>query len=147
MRYAIAQCKPDAVLHLGDHIHDAHEIARKHPDLPFHMVEGNCDMEGSGDTELLLTFDGVTIFMTHGHEYCVKRGLGSFIDRAHRKGVNLALYGHTHNALIQETLGIWIMNPGQLIRHDKSHVASYGVVTIENGAFTCELAYLPLSMP
>jgi len=119
-------------------------LRHQFPNIEFHMVEGNCDVEGSGETELLLTFDEVKIFMTHGHEYYVKRGLGPFIRVAHEKGVDLALYGHTHQALVQQPLDLWIMNPGQLARNDRSHVASYGIVTIEKGAFQCELAYLPL---
>jgi len=87
----------------------------------------------------LLTFDGVKIYMTHGHTYGVKNGLHAFIDGARKKGADLALYGHTHQPMIRQTPGMWIMNPGQMERHDSGRAASYGIVTVADGKFDCEI--------
>ncbi|MCL2766422.1 MAG: YfcE family phosphodiesterase [Peptococcaceae bacterium] len=146
MLNAVAFSKPDAIVHLGDHITDAFELQRHFPEITFFMVIGNCDYHTSEETELFFVFEGVKIYMTRGHMFGVKISLDSFIDRACRKGADIALYGHTHQALIQHTSKLWIMNPGQMARHDRGFAASYGLVTVdaEGGAFKCELVYLPV---
>lgn len=144
MRIAAEQTNPDVILHLGDHISDAHELRRDLPSIPFHMVRGNCDFQAAGVTEQLLTFEGVKIFMTHGHIYGVKNGLDALISRAKSQHAALALYGHTHCAMTKRVRGVWLMNPGQMERHDNTRAASYGVVRVENGSFACAIAYLPI---
>jgi putative phosphoesterase len=145
MRLAAEQAQPDAILHLGDHIGDAFELQRELPGIPFHTVKGNCDFQAAGATELLLTFDGVSILMTHGHIFGVKSGLDALITRAKGQHAHLALYGHTHIAMTKCIRGIWLMNPGQTERHDNFRAASYGVVTVENGSFVCGVVRLPFT--
>ena len=43
MAYAVEQEKPDAVLHLGDHTDDAHDLGRAFPGLAIISVRGNND--------------------------------------------------------------------------------------------------------
>ena len=142
MSLAAEQAKPDAILHLGDHIDDAWELRRRLPGVPFYMVKGNCDINAAGETELLLTLEGVRIFMAHGHAYNVKRGLLDFAYRALEMDAGIALYGHTHKAMMHQVGGIWLMNPGQMERDDKAIPASYGVVTVEGGRLDLELKTL-----
>ena len=106
MRCAADLCKPDVILHLGDHFSDAYELRRLYPDTTLYVVKGNCDFQIGADTELLLSFEGVNIYMTHGHLYGVKSGLTSFIERARRAGADLALYGHTHKAQLRQESGL-----------------------------------------
>ena len=146
MLYAFDQCKPDAVLHLGDHISDGYELQRQFPDVPFHMVKGNCDFQEYEDTELLMSFEGVKIFMTHGHIYGVKSGLKTLIDESRRLGADIALFGHTHQAIIKGPAWPWVMNPGQMERHDNKRTASYGVINVNGGQFACDIVYLPLQL-
>ena len=143
MQGAAALITPDVVLHLGDHIADAYKLQRQLPGIPFYMVPGNCDFHSAGKTELLLVLEGVTIYMTHGHICGVKSGFDALIMRARRKNADLVLFGHTHQAIVQETNGLWLMNPGQMKHHDSIHTASYGIVTIKDGAFDCKIAALP----
>ena len=93
MRYATEQTNPDVILHLGDNISDVQELRRQFPDITFYMVKGNGDFQAHGETELLITLDGVKIYMTHGHIYRVKNGLYSFTEASRIKGADLALYG------------------------------------------------------
>lgn len=139
MKYAVEQTRPEAVLHLGDHYGDACELNRMFPEIEFQMVKGNCDFQEGIDSELLLTYDNVKIFMAHGHQFGVKNGLDKFMGKARRKGAALALFGHTHNALLLEKQGIWIMNPGQMERNYNNSPSSYGVITINGGAINCEI--------
>lgn len=143
MQYAVVQTKPDAILHLGDHISDAYELQHRNPDTVFYMVKGNNDWYGDGENELLLTIEGVKIFMTHGHTYNVKYGLDDFINRARHHEADLALFGHTHQAMVRQTPGLWLLNPGQMCIHGNRIAASYGIVTIRDGSFDCNTVILP----
>ena len=144
MRYAVDIAAPDAIIHLGDHISDALELSRQFPLITFYMVNGNCDVHSAGKNELLLELGGAVVFVTHGHKYGVKTGQSALINAARDKGATLALFGHTHKALLEQAPGgLWVMNPGQMMRHDSIVPASYGVVTIEGGELSCGIGYLP----
>ncbi|MCL2084358.1 MAG: YfcE family phosphodiesterase [Oscillospiraceae bacterium] len=143
MRYAAGQARPDAVLHLGDHIGDARELSRHMPGIDFYMVRGNCDFQAPGQDELLLTLEGVRIYAAHGHAHGVKGGLETIAAHGRRVEAGLVLYGHTHQASVRRARGVWLMNPGQTERHDSIRPASYGVVTVKDGAFECETVFLP----
>ena len=147
MQYATEQTKPDAILHLGDHIDDAYELQRRWPSIMVYMVKGNCDFQSLAESELLLTFEGVIIYMTHGHICGVKSGFDALVKRARQQGATLALFGHTHKAIIRQANGLWLMNPGQIGRHGNGCTASYGLVTIENGSFDCNIIILPHYTP
>ena len=142
MQYAAQQVMPDAILHLGDHIADAHELQRRLPNTVIHTVVGNCDFYAAGEDELLLTLEGVKIYMTHGHNFGVKQSLSALMGQARRKGADLVLFGHTHQALMQQTNGLWLMNPGQIGRNDSICAASYGVVSVEGGVVEWGIRYL-----
>ena len=146
MYYAAEKVNPDVIIHLGDHISDAYELQRQYPGPIYYMVKGNCDEYSSGEAEMLLDIDGVSIYITHGHRYKVKSGLALLRYRSLEKGAVLALYGHTHQALIEETPDLWLMNPGQMEKHNDKIPASYGAVTIKNGTFTCNIEYLPTQL-
>ena len=143
LKFAFDQCKPDAVLHLGDNIIDAYELRWQVSGTVLYMVKGNCDYQDCEESELLLCIEGVKIFMSHGHGYGVKKGLNALIHAARKKGADLALYGHTHLAQIREMPGLTLMNPGQMERHDDLRTASYGIVNIDSGKFACDIVYLP----
>ena len=144
MSLAARRSKPDAILHLGDHIGDARKLYVQFPDVAFYMVKGNCDANAAGETEQLFTLDGVRIFMTHGHKYNIKNGLAAFVNRAQATDARIALYGHTHIARILQTEDVWLMNPGQMVRHDSKHHASYGIITLVKGRLDMEIVYLSL---
>ena len=137
MLHAAEQTAPDAIVHLGDHINDAQKLRQLLPDTAFYMVTGNCDFSAGGEIDLFLTFENVKIFMTHGHMYSVKNGIAALIERARQLNADIALYGHTHHALLRNEYGIWLMCPGQMERHDRYVTSSYGIVNIEGGSFEC----------
>ena len=142
MQQAAEQTRPDAIMHLGDHIGDARELQRRLPDAVIYTVVGNCDFYTQGEDELLLTLAGKKIYMTHGHIFGVKSGLDSLVKQARRRNADIALFGHTHQALLQQTEGLWLMNPGHMKQqHDRNRAASYGIVTIEGGVIGCGIRY------
>ena len=142
MSLAARLARPDAILHLGDFIGDARTLHRQIPNVVFYMVKGNCDFNASGESEQLIKAEGVLIYMAHGHNHNVKNGLTAFSYRAQEVGADIGLYGHTHNAMIQHANGIWLMNPGQMERHDDMRKATYGVITIESDNIRMEIVNL-----
>ena len=132
MRSAIAQVRPNAIVHLGDHYEDGEIIAEENMHIPVYQVPGNCDAYRCfGKPELLcLDVCGVRMFMTHGHRQHVKQTLGLLVNQATEMGAAIALYGHTHVADIhREKNGLWVMNPGAC----GSYGGSVGLVEIEGG--------------
>ena len=143
MLLAVEQTNPNAIMHLGDHTSDAVNLQRRFPDTTVYIIRGNCDPNFSGEAALLLPVEGVKILLTHGHIFDVKTGLESLVEHAIQQEADLVLFGHTHKALIEQKNGLTLMNPGQMRQHDSFFTASYGVVTLSDGKFDCEIVYFP----
>ena len=143
MSLAVKQAAPDVVLHLGDNIGDARKLSAQLPNTAVYMVKGNCDSYAIGDLEQTLCLEGAKIYMAHGHMYNVKMGLTSFVYRAQETGADIALYGHTHVAALERLNGLWLMNPGQMKRHDRDFAATYGIISLKGGKIDIKLKNLP----
>ena len=131
---AIEKERPDAVVHLGDHLTDAEDLSFACQEPDFYYVPGNCDYAPAVPQSLTLELDGVRIFVTHGHLYGVKRDLSALAGAAKDAGARLALFGHTHIQHLEERGGITLLNPGTAGRFGHS---GYAVVEIKDGAFSC----------
>ena len=81
-----------------------------------------------------VVIEGVKIFVTHGHRYDVKRGLGGLIRRVEGKGFNLVCYGHTHIQDFEVVNDIAYLNPGAF-SYFKGGKQTFAVVEIEDGKF------------
>ena len=107
--------QPDAryILHLGD---GASEMRALTPacNATVYQVRGNCDLSSPFPVEQEIRIAGVPIFMTHGHRYGVKGGLGTLADEARRRGARIAMFGHTHQSLTRYEDGLYLINPGSL---------------------------------
>lgn len=124
-----------AVLHAGDLVQDAEDLAAAFPAIPFYFVSGNNDLFSSCPEERTLTFEGVTLLLTHGHLQNVRFGLRELANHAKRQGAALAVFGHTHEAFLGTVSGVQMLNPGSMGYAPKS----YGVLTIENGQIQTNL--------
>ncbi|MGI6160473.1 MAG: YfcE family phosphodiesterase [Christensenellales bacterium] len=102
----------DLNIHLGDNISDAAQIEKLSHKTCL-KVRGNCDVPGSGVIEIVTDIAGKRFFITHGHVYRVKRGLNILLNRARELEADIALYGHTHSAGIDEGVPM-LLNPGSL---------------------------------
>ena len=120
---AIEKERPDAVLHLGDHLTDAEELSFACQEPDFYYVPGNCDYAPTVPQSLTLEFDDVRVFMT-------------LAGAAKDAGAQLALFGHTHIQHMEERNDITLLNPGTAGRFGRS---GYAVVEITDGTFTCRL--------
>lgn len=137
MHTAIGQHQPQQVIHLGDLMSDAEEIAEHYPGLPFCLVPGNCDgWSLSVPVKKQITLGGKSILLSHGHRWGVKSGYGMAIADARSVGADILLFGHTHEPYCQcLDGGLWVMNPG-------SSRSSYGLIELEDGEISCTLYQL-----
>lgn len=116
MRRCVDACKPDMILHLGDHYDDGEVIHEEYPGITFFQVPGNCDRYRCPpwvQEILVLPAGGVRLYMTHGHRHGVKGSILRLLADARAAGAQAALYGHTHVAdCHREPDGLWVLNPG-----------------------------------
>lgn len=120
--------KPDIVLHAGDF---ARDIAVLRGICPAYAVLGNSDgYNTAGTTERVMEFDGVKIYITHGHSRI-----------APPSGTRVVITGHTHVASCREYEGVLYLNPGSPSR-PRAGRAGYAVLTITEGQVSAELKSL-----
>ena len=137
MRRAVAQSAPDHIVFLGDGYRDAKAVEREYPSIPLILLRGNCDFHAPGSGEsILFELDGVRIFAAHGHRHGVKLDRDGFWNSVFCSGAALGLYGHTHCALIEQSEGRYLRNPGSIGEGPRP---SYGLVHIDKGRFRCEI--------
>lgn len=126
----VAQEKPDRVFHLGDVVQDAVRLGQIYPELPIDSVLGNCDWRGGAPLEKLVTVEGCTFFLCHGHTYYVKNGYHYLIERGRELKVTMALCGHTHRWYYDCVGSLIVLNPGTV---GCGVETTYAVLTV-NGA-------------
>ena len=133
MRLCIEQVKPDVVVHLGDYYDDGETMAEEYPTLRFYRVPGNCDRYRASSVipeTLVENVGGVKLYMTHGHLHQVKMGTGALVKAAKQRGVDAALFGHTHVALCEQLKdGMWLLNPGSCGYYG----GSAGIISVQDG--------------
>ena len=128
---------PDVIMHLGDHVSDAEELSYALDTIDFYEVKGNCDFGAQAPETIGTELGGVRFFLTHGHLFGVKSNLTRLRLEANRMGAQVALFGHTHRAYLEEDGGVWYMNPGA------ARDGRYGVIELKDGAVLCGLKELP----
>ncbi|WP_040212396.1 metallophosphoesterase [Clostridium polynesiense] len=116
--------KAEVLIHLGDNVEDALYLKRNFKGEVYY-VKGNCDPYNSAPAESIIELQGIKIFAAHGDRYGVKMGTIMLKMQALEAGAQVALYGHTHIASMEEEEGIWIINPGSaaLPRMGKKSIA------------------------
>lgn len=132
--------KPDEIIHLGDCWEDAGELGYVYPDIPMVRVPGNCDFVSGKPGRLTIAREGKTILLAHGHQWRVKSGPLLALETGREQGADIVLFGHTHEAMCRQELGMWLMNPGTV--GGRHAPATYGVIELsQTGA---ELFIRPL---
>lgn len=112
----MAQPEAKTVIHLGDGVREAEEMADRFSDRIFYMVRGNCDLFCPGTILPIReeTIGGKRLLMTHGHLYEVKRDLYRLECAARERQAHMVLFGHTHRPLSTYHDGLYLFNPGSL---------------------------------
>ena len=126
--------KCELVIHLGDCFTDIDCIRNDFPYIAFLGVKGNCDLFSSSLYPISHTFtlEGLKFFITHGHSQRVDTGFELLRQQARNENANIAIFGHTHVALVKEFEDITVFNPGSLTRARDSKGNSYGIIDISN---------------
>ena len=113
MAGAVAETRPDALVHCGDGCRDVQSVLREFPRLPIYQVAGNCDYDPALPLTLTVELSGLRILIAHGHSCGVRGGsLDRLAYTAEEAGARLALYGHTHRARVDLLGGVTALNPG-----------------------------------
>ena len=100
----------DYIVHLGDGSSDMRPYFSQYPEKTY-VLKGNCDFSYGLD-ECVIEAEGLSVLCCHGHRYGVKGGLHRLAARAKELGCEVALYGHTHVANVEEVDGVLCVNPG-----------------------------------
>lgn len=133
MYAAIDRWRPQQVIHLGDMVDDAEEVAEHYPMLPFCLVPGNCDGWTTLPVKKQIVLEGKSILLSHGHRWYVKSGYSQAIADARAVGADILLFGHTHRPLCQQLEdGLWMLNPGPAR-------TGCGLIEIRDGQISCML--------
>lgn len=81
--------------------------------------------------------------MAHGHCHFVSLGLRDLAETARANGCSVAMFGHTHRPLIEESGGITVINPGSLsFPRQDGRRPSYIVMEAEGGRASYEIRYI-----
>ena len=122
------------MLHCGDYISDARLLEKFYPQVEMYGVYGNCDVGFGGAYSEVVTLEGVSIYMSHGHRYGVKWGeYDEVAIDAIAHEATVAICGHSHQAYLEKKQGVLIMNPGSLTLPRDSKYPSYGILELKDG--------------
>lgn len=138
---AVRRCRPDVIIHLGDHDRDTDILKVEFPEIPLYDVRGNCDFYPAAPDTDIVPLGPVKAFITHGHMYNVDYDrLDSLVYAAQEQGAKIAMYGHTHRALYEEMGGVKVINPGTA---GKGRQLTWALVEVfDNGGIACEIKAL-----
>ena len=126
----------DAVCFLGDVARDAEHLRERLEAMPnqppLYAVRGNNDYYSTCTLpwELLIELGGVRIYMTHGHQLV---SLMNLAYKAQECGAQVALFGHTHQALCETAQGVLLLNPGSVGNFCRGGRARASVLEINKG--------------
>ncbi len=109
-----SQPTANAVVFLGDGLREVAYAAEQYPHLPFFTVPGNYDFGAAGPFTRMERWGGRDFLFTHGHNQNVKYGLYNLELTARQAKVEVALFGHTHQPLVDYHDGLYLVNPGSL---------------------------------
>lgn len=121
----------DGMFHLGD-IEGGLDDILELIDYPFWGVKGNNDFGSILDSEKIVSIGGHKIFMTHGHRYPLLWSTKALADAGKERGCDIVMFGHTHVPYLQETDGVWLVNPGSISQPRQSpRVPTYLLMEID----------------
>jgi putative phosphoesterase len=99
-------------------------------DIRIEGVAGNCDFCSVYPAEQLVYLEHCKILLTHGHLYGVKNDLTRLGTAGRTQGVQLVVFGHTHEPLSTNWYEVKLFNPGSLSAERSHRGPSYGVIEI-----------------
>lgn len=106
----------DALVFLGDGLEDLQAVkpmlAANGAQTKVVAVRGNNDWRYAANDEETFVISGARFFACHGHTLRVKYGMERLCFTAREREAQVALFGHTHQSMLEYQYGIWFVNPG-----------------------------------
>ena len=128
------------IIFLGDGAAEFEKIKADHPEWPLIGVRGNNDFGSQLPYDNVVVVDNWRIFLTHGHHYGVRAGVGGLTGEALDRGCNAAFFGHTHMQLNTTENGVIAVNPGAVFTYPQSKYAMVDI--LDDGKMVVNLTEL-----
>ena len=125
----------NGIIFCGDVAADATYLRKRYPNIPICAVCGNNDYFCDDPYVRMPTYDGIKMYVTHGHKERVKSGFSTLLFLAKQNECSVCLFGHTHQALVETVDGITLINPGSF----RSSNGTYAKLEITDGKLTAKI--------
>jgi putative phosphoesterase len=131
----------DMWLHAGDYSQDATYLAGL-VTVPVYAAKGNCDGQTTAKIDEFVEAADKKIWLTHGHRYGVKQGVGELVQWGRQYGMDIVIYGHTHLPDNNWYKDLLVFNPGSAAEPRSGH-GTCGILNIDNeGKITGQIVEL-----
>lgn len=121
------------IIHAGDILSDIERLKLNFPIYNYEYVSGNNDFSFTAPNLKLFYMGTKKIMLTHGHKFNVKCSLTSLYFKACENKADICIFGHTHMQYLENTNGIYILNPGF------GGLGQYAVIDVKNDKINIEL--------
>lgn len=105
--------KIDRLIHLGD-AEGSEDYIREIAGCPVEIIAGNNDFFSRLPKEEEIQIGAYRVLLTHGHYYNVSFTLERLRMEAMERGMQVAMFGHTHRPVIDQSSAVTLINPGSL---------------------------------
>ncbi len=136
--YQIVGKNPDSDLfiHLGDGEYEYEDVRSVFYNKAFLFVKGNNDW-GNYPQNIVTELGGKKFYLCHGHRFERAKMKEYLAATASVNGCSVALFGHTHVPVNEDSGGILLFNPGSTSLPRGGNKPTYGKITVdESGNIT-----------
>ncbi len=105
--------KMDLLIHLGD-AEGEEDYIEAIAGCPVEIIAGNNDFFSDLDKEKVILLGKYKVLLTHGHYYNVTVGVERLKEEARERGIDIAMFGHTHRPYLEIGNELVILNPGSI---------------------------------
>ena len=92
--------KMDLLIHLGD-AEGEEDYIEAIAGCPVEIIAGNNDFFSNLDKEKVILLGKYKVLLTHGHYYNVTVGVERLKEEARERGIDIAMFGHTHRPYLE----------------------------------------------
>ena len=133
----------DLLIHLGDIERDEDYIPIM-AECPMEAVAGNNDFFSDLPREREIKIGKYKVLLTHGHYYYVNSGIRHIKREAIARGIDIAMFGHTHRPMLEQEDGVVVLNPGSIsYPRQEGRAPSYIVMELdETGEASFSVEYI-----
>ena len=101
------------LIHLGD-VEGSEDYIEQIAECPCNIVSGNNDFFCELPREEEFMLGHYHVLITHGHYYYVSLDTQELYRQAVSRGVDIAMFGHTHRPYLESDGEVTLLNPGSL---------------------------------